>query len=444
MAVPAVRRPALLGSWTLVLAVLPGSPALAYWQVTPQAQVGITYESNPRYFTKAEEAQQLERNPEAADDALGVYLDAQLQGLLKTPSSQVTLTPRIRRTDYLRSNEDLNDADSYLNFSSTHRGTLGSVGLDAGYQKTGVRSSEFESATPSEPDAPPPEIGGSGQFSDTTQETWDIQPSLTFQLSPRNAISVSGGFSETKYDERTASSTVNGGQLDYRNSSVELNLRHFLNPKNSFIVALNGGNFLAEQDGNVFKNSTDSFGITTAYEHTFSERLTGTANIGVSRSSVEVSGLAVGTFPIRNEERNFVGNVTLRRRAEQGYLNFSLGRRVAPGSSGSEVVQDTLRLAFDRNLTPTLTGSLATIVQQQSAVGRVFQPGSNISALVRQDRTYISADSSLSWRMTETLSLLGTYTYVFNKNDVASANNNEETNNRLYLGVLYRGVGLRR
>ena len=114
----------------MLLAVLPGSPAVAYWQVTPQAQVGITYENNPRYFTKAEEAQQLLVNPEAGDDALGVYLDAQLQGLFRTPSSQVTLTPRIRRTDYLRSNEDLNDSDSYLNFSSAHRGSRGNVGFD--------------------------------------------------------------------------------------------------------------------------------------------------------------------------------------------------------------------------------------------------------------------------------------------------------------------------
>jgi hypothetical protein len=205
-------------------------------------------------------------------------------------------------------------------------------------------------------------------------------------------------------------------------------------------VAVNGGNFLAKQDGDVFENSTDSFGITAAYEHTFSERLTGTANVGVSRSSVEVSGSFVGPTPTRNEERNFVGNVTLRRRAEQGNLNFSLGRRVAPGSSGSEVVQDTLRLALDRNLTPTLTGTLASIVQQQSAVGRVFQAG----PLVRQDRTYFTVDSTLSWRMTENLSLIGTYTYVFNKNDVTNATNNSETNNRLYLGVLYRGVGFRR
>lgn len=427
----------------MLLAVLPGSPAVAYWQVTPQAQVGITYENNPRYFTKAEEAQQLLVNPEAGDDALGVYLDAQLQGLFRTPSSQVTLTPRIRRTDYLRSNEDLNDSDSYLNFSSAHRGSRGNVGFDARYQKTGVRSSEFESATPSEPDAPPPERGGSGQFSDTTQKTWDLQPSLTFQLSPRNAITVSGALTETTFDERTTSSTANGGQLDYRDSSVDLTLRHFLDPKNSFIVALNGGNFLAEQDGNVFENSTDSFGITAAYEHTFSERLTGTANVGVSRSSVEVSGSAVPQSPRRNEERNFVGNVTLRRRAEQGYLNFSLGRQVAPGSNGSEVVQDTLRLSLDRNLTTTLTGSVAAIVQQQSAVGRVFQAVTGIPSLVRQDRTYISGDSSLSWRMTETLTLIGTYTYRFNKNDFASGNN-EETNNSLYVGVLYRGVGVRR
>ncbi len=435
-------RPAVLGSWTLLLGVLPGSSAMAYWQLTPQVQVGITYEDNPRYLSKAEEESQLELNPEAADDVLGVYLDAQVQGAFNTPSNQVSLTPRIRRTDYLKSNEDLNDSDVYVNFSSMHSGSRGSVSLDARYQNTGVRTSEFESATPDNPDAPPPQIAGSGQFSDTTQETWDLQPSLMFQLSPRNGISLSGGISETNYDRRSASSAANTGAVDYSNSSVDLTLRHFLNPKNSFIVALNGGNFLADQKGNDvdlgFENSTDSFGITAAYEHTFSARLTGTVTAGVSRSSVEFS--RSGTSLARNEERNFVGSVALRRRSEVGNLNFSLGRQVAPSSNGTEVVQDTLRLTLDRNLTRTLTGSLGTIVQQQSAVSRdVF------SILARQDRTYFTVDSTLSWRMTDTLSLIGAYTYVFNKNDAANSSiSNDETNNRLYLGVLFRGVGVRR
>ena len=442
MAEPVVWRPPFPGgAWALLLAVLPGSPAHAYWQVTPQAQVGITYENNPRYFSKAEEANQLLLNPEAGDDALGVYLDAQLQGAFNTPSSQVSLTPRLRRTDYLRSNEDLNDADSYLTFSSTHRGSRGGVGLDARYQHTGVRSSEFESATPAEPDAEPPVIAGSGQFTDTTQKTWNLEPSLSFQLSPRNGISISGGFAETTYDQRTVNSTVGRGQLDYQNSTIDLNLRHVLDPKNSFIVALNGGNFLATQQDSNFENSTDSFGITAAYEHTFSERLTGTATVGVSRSSVDVSGIPNSPI-IRNEERNFVGNVTLRRRSELGYLNFTLGRQVAPGSNGSEVVQDTLRLSLDRSLTRTLTGSLATIVQQQSAVGRIFQFNSPVAILARQDRTYITMDSTLSWRMTETLSLVGTYSYGFNKN-AGTGSSNQETNNRLYVGVLFRGVGFR-
>ena len=435
-------RPAWLGSCALLLGVLPGAPALAYWEVAPQVQVGITYENNPRYFTKAEEAQQLPLNPEAADDALGVYLDAQFQGSFRTPSDQVTLTPRIRRTDYLRSNEDLNDTASYLDFSSTHRGSRGSVGLDARYQDTGVRSSNFESATLTDPNAEPPIIAGSGEFSDTTQTTWSLEPSLSFQLSPRNAISISGGFLETTYDQRTGTSAIDRGQVDYQNSSIDLTLRHFLNPKNSFIVALNGGNFLAKLQAGGFENSTDSFGITAAYEHTFSERLTGSVTAGVSRSSIEVSG-STNSPIVRNEERNFVGNATLRRRAEQGYLNFTLGRQVAPGSNGTEVVQDTLRLSFDRSLTRTLTGSLATIVQQQSAVGRDFRFDVPAGILARQDRTYITVDSTLSWRMMETLSLIGTYTYVFNRNDSTSSSD-KETNNRLYLGILYRGVGLRR
>ena len=46
-----------------------------------------------------------------------------------------------------------------------HSGRRGSVGLDRpGYQNTGVRTSEFESATPDNPNAPPPQTAGSGQL----------------------------------------------------------------------------------------------------------------------------------------------------------------------------------------------------------------------------------------------------------------------------------------
>jgi hypothetical protein len=428
--------------------------ALAYWQLTPQLDAGITYQTNPRYLSDAEEA----FNPDGAEDTLGTFVDVRAEGLYKTSSDEASLAARTRRTDYLKSNEDLNNSDSYLNFSATHTGSRGDAGLAAGYQETAVVTSEFQSATPENPDDPPPLNGGTGRYSNATQTTWDFQPSLKFQLSQRNAFNISGEFSDTTYDQERSLTGPATGYFDYNYSSVQLALRHYLNPKNSFVLALNGGNFLSSAPDEPFENSTDSFGVTAAYDHTFTETLTGNVTVGIKRSSVDVSGIISGADPltgfpctqdstcsISNEARNFVGNVALRKRSEETTLNFSLGRAVAPGSNGTEVVQDTMRFYVDRTLTRKLTGSVGTLVIKSSALSKYFQRDSPVIDRIRQDSTYYSIDSHLSWRLTETLLVYGAYTYNYNESDVIGGNGNvQETNNLLFFGVQYRGVGLRR
>lgn len=420
----------------LLLGVLPASPALAYWQLTPQLEAGITYQTNPRYLSKEAEAV----NPDGAEYTLGTYVDARAEGLYKAPDNEVLLTARTRRTDYLKSNEDLNNSNSYVNFSAAHTGSRGNVGLAASYQETGIVTSEFQSATPDDPDNPPLN-GGTGRYSDATQTTWDFQPSLAFQLSPRNAVNITGDFADTTYDQQGALASIASGYFDYSNSSVDLTLRHYLNPKNFFSLALNGGNFLAEDPRSTFQNSTDSFGIRAAYEHKFSETLTGNATAGVTRSSVDVSGITSGA--ISNETRNFVGNIGLRKRSEETTLNFSVGRAIAPGSNGTQVVQDTLRFYVDRALSRKLSGTVGTLVIKNSALSKGFQQDSQLIERIRQDSTYFTVDARLSWSLTETLSVYGTYSYISNKTD-ATTSNVQETNNLLSFGVLYRGVGLRR
>ncbi|MEQ1802487.1 MAG: hypothetical protein ABL989_11235 [Gammaproteobacteria bacterium] len=440
----------------MLLATVPVAPAFAYWELTPQVEGGITYETNPRYLSDEEESVVLALNPDAADNVMGVYFDLRLEGTYKTPSTQIALTPRIRETNYLKSNKDLNDDDWYVDFLAAHTGVLGNVSLRSSYQETGVRTTEFESAVPDNPDAPLPVSGGSGRFSDDTQQTWNIEPALNYQLSPRNLVGLTGQYSDTTYDEQRENLLASRSYLDYNYSSLELSLRHVLDSKNYFAVALNSGNFLAEEPDRLFKNSTDSFGITAAYNRSFSETLTGTLTVGITRSSVDVSGIVGGFDPLTgapclltdpcatsNEERNFVGSLELRKRSEGTTLNFSLGSQIAPRSDGTEVVQEQVRLFVDRVFTQKLSGSLGLLYSTESAVGQIFQPETASFGLARQDRNYFTIEPRISWRLTETLSVYSSYIYVSDTTDVTGGNV-EQTNNRLYFGVLYRGVGLRR
>ncbi|MEO8444536.1 MAG: hypothetical protein ABI567_05990 [Gammaproteobacteria bacterium] len=440
----------------VLLAVAPLAPALAYWQLTPQVDSGVTYETNPRYISDEAKAAQEALDPGATANVMGNYLDARIEAVYQTPTDQWSLTPRIRKTDYLKSNRDLNDDDLYLDFSALHGGTRGNISLAAAYQETGVRTSEFDSATPDNPDDPLPTGTGGGRFSDTTQKTLNLRPTLNYQVSPRNIAGLSGEFSDTSYSRQRSDTSV-GGYLDYKYSSVDLSVRHYLNAKNSFGMALNGGNFIATQAGTPFENSTDSFGINASYDHTFSETLSGNATAGVSRSSVNVSGIRAGFDPltgfqcspaipctVSNEERNFTGNVSLRRRSELTTMNLSLARQIAPRSDGTEVVQDQLRFFIERPLTRKLRGSLGAVASQESAVGRIFQQGSATGTLARQDRTYVTVDSRIAWQLTEALSAYGTYTYVSDKNSRSTGNDSQVQNNRLYFGILYRAIVFRR
>lgn len=441
---------------TLMLVLAPAAPAFAYWELKPQVEAGITFESNPRYINDQDEAAILALNPDAMDNVLGVYFDARIQGAYRTSSTEVALIPRVRETNYLKSNKDLNDDDWYVDLLTSHKGILGSIGLNASFQENGVRSTEFESAIPDDPDAPPPVSGGSGRFSDDTQQTWSVEPTLNYQLSPRNILGISGQIAETTYDEQREDLIGSRGYLDYDYSSLKLSVRHELDSRNHFIAALNSGNFLAEEPGRLFENSTDSFGFTAAYNREFSATLTGTLTAGFTRSSVDVSGIVGGFDPLtgapcllaapcstRNEERNFVGSLDLRKRSELTTLNFTLSSQIAPRSDGTEVVQEQARLFVDQALTRRLSGSLGLLYSMESAVGQIFQAETASFGLARQDRTYFTIQPGISWQLTETLSVYTSYTYVSDTTDVTNGNV-RQTNNRLFLGVRYRGIGLRR
>jgi len=412
-------------------ALLAAAPAHAYWELIPQAEVGITYEDNPRYLT--DEAAEL-LDSSASDDATGVITDLVAELRYNTPASEVLLKPRLRDTNYLKGNDDLNNDDLYVDLLGSRGGQLGSVALRAQYQDTGLRTSEFESAVPDNPDDPPPVVGGSGRFSDDTQETWNVQPSLNYQLSTRNVASVSALFTRSTYNEDD--DDINR-YVDYKYSSVEVSVRHVLNEKNYFVAALNGGGFTTDDPDSILRNSTDSFGITAAYERVFSDTLSGSLTVGVNRSAIDVSFGDITV--VDNEERNFVGSLELRRRAELTTMNFSIASQIAPRSDGTEVVQEQARFFIDRRVTSRLGVNLSALYSQESAVGQ-----NSANTALRQDRDYFTGTGGLSWRLTETLSIFGTYSYTSDTTDVPGGGNVHQTNNRVFVGVRYRGTALRR
>lgn len=419
------NRHALLAFLAPVLA-LSSHSALASWSLTPQISAGLTWESNPRYVS--DDYQQ---------DVSGTFGQVGLDGSYKAPADQVTLSTSFQQSNYLdsngRSNQDLNSDNWYTNLSAAHEAARGNIGLTAGYAESPIRSGDVD------PNAPPQADEG-GRYSNGTQKNSNLGSQLNYNLSPRNRVALNYNTGEVTYDV-SGNRPLNDGYFDYTNNSAAISISHFVNEKNFFQIALNGGTFTSTAQNGPAKNTTDSYGINAAYSYTVTETVTATATAGVSRSSVDIRGLPVdpvtGVFcPLNalcvasDEARNFVGNFSINKRSESTTLDFSASRSLAPRSNGAQVVQDQFSLYWLRTLTARLSATAGALYSNSSAV----------ADLGRQNQDYYNFNASLTWKLTPTLSTYGKYSYVSSDDGGATS---RDTNNILFFGVAYRGVGMR-
>lgn len=410
-------------SASLVLSgLLLSGPALAYWELIPRAEGGVTGETNP--YNRLDN--------QNSDGATGLFADFRLDSAYRTQRDIVTLVPSFRGYQYTGSDDRLDDDDYSLDLNASRQWDTATASLRAGYRDNGIRTNEFNTATP-------------GQTSNDSQETWTFGPSFSHVLSARNSLQFSADLTDITYDASPTS-----GYYDYRNTSIQTTWIHAFNEKTSALLSANGGKFKATDPYSIAENTTDSYGATVALERKLTPTVTATVTLGSSHSDQDVETEALfidgfgyvclqpgfspgadGICSISESSDNFVGGLTLRQASEVMTTTFEYSQSQAPRSNGTSVISDNVRLSFDRTLSKRFTGSISLLYASDSALGDYG----------RQDRMYYSAYGTLRYRLTETLSLTGSYYYSVNDDD---ANSGKQTNNRLFLSLVYKGVGIRR
>ena len=408
---------------TALTVLLPGLlvsvPALAYWELIPRVEGGITTETNP--FNELE--------TRGYDSATGAFADFRLDSTFRTARDTITLVPQLRTLKYSGSEDDLDDDDYSLSLNTSHRWDIGSASLLLAYRDNGIRTNEFNTATP-------------GQTVDDSQQTWSFDPSLSYVLSERNSLQFSADLSDIQYD-----ASPNSGYYDYRNTNIQATWIHAYSAQTSILLSANVGKFKATDPYSTAENITDSYGATIAMERKFTPTVTGTVTLGSSHSTQDVSREALfgifcppgftidtqGECSISESSDNFIGGISLRQTSEVMTTTIEYNQSQAPRSNGSSVVSDSFRLKFERDLSRRFDGSINLLYTSDSALGDFG----------REDRVYYSGSSTLRYRLTEYLSLYGTYAYTVNEDD-ANDGGVKQKNNRLFFSLVYRGVGIRR
>ncbi|MDQ1303597.1 MAG: hypothetical protein QG595_1580, partial [Pseudomonadota bacterium] len=167
-------------------------PALAYWELLPRVEGGITTETNP--YNRLDS--------DSSDGATGGFADFRLDSAYRTQRDVITLVPRFRTYQYTGSDDRLDDDDYSLDLDASRQWDTASGSLRAGYRDNGIRTSEFNTAIP-------------GQTSNDSQETWTFGPSFNYVLSPRHSLQFSADVSDISYD-----ASPSAGYYDYRNTNL--------------------------------------------------------------------------------------------------------------------------------------------------------------------------------------------------------------------------------
>lgn len=427
---PAAGRRSVLPILGILAAFIAG-PADAYWEIVPDVRTGITHESNPRNRVTDER------------DATSAFIDVRLPATWKTAVSELEFMPRVRFAEFAGSrNEDLDSDDYYANLNYARKSLRHQWGATSSYQDTDVRNSEFFSATPEDPDAEPPPDGGFGTtiFPDDRRRTWSVAPFWQAALTERNTMNIAVSTSDTRYDQE-----LRNTYFDYTYRSGQLSIAHSLNLQSSITLSVNTTEFDAKHPENSSsQNTTNTRSFYIGYQRAITPTLSATMNVGTSRSTVRLTGaewtdsngFPCGGLACRSADENFVGDVSLRKRSELTTMNLGVSRSTAPRSDGTEVVRDSVNFFMDRRLTARLIASVGAIYSDESAVGD----------LIRQDRKYFSTDLSARWQFSRTWWLYGTYTFRKDDYDITGVfvDSTSRDNNRVIVGVQYRGIGIRR
>ena len=95
----------------LLSGLLVSRPALAYWELVPRVEGGITTETNP--YNRLEN--------QSSDSATGAFADFRLDSAYRTQRDVVTLVPRFRTYQYTGSDDRLDDDDYSLDLNASRQ-----------------------------------------------------------------------------------------------------------------------------------------------------------------------------------------------------------------------------------------------------------------------------------------------------------------------------------
>jgi len=271
----------------------------------------------------------------------------------------------------------------------------------------------------------------SGNFStNSDRETFFVSPSVSYQLSELDRLTLSGHYTNTSYSTFEDESLTTFDSLnDYVDKGLNLSWSRRWSELYTSSLNIFYSNYESSGNNGIASNQikSDSGGANISLTYFLSEKweLFGTVGGRVTKTK-EANGISnTSAGYLIDSGVNYIGESLL--------AEFSVKQSLEPSSQGP--LNDQLRISLDLEykLTERISISLLNSYQESESVN-----GNGDSSNKRKNYTF---NPSLSWRLAPDWTLSGSYRYRYQKRPIGAFE--ETANSNLYmLSVNYSWPGL--
>lgn len=371
---------------SMVLSVfLAGGASAADFRFEPRVEVGGIYNDNYRLNSVTE------------DSVKGALADVSMRMRSVTPTSDFSLTPRIRATYFPDDRED-DDTNEYLGLDYTHTAQTWRFGMQGLYSREDLQTSEQPEADA----APDSDLGGGvGVESGTVRvknhrDLVRLAPTVSFDLTPTKAIEAGLEYFTANYSQSAVDSNT-----DFDSIAGSLGMSFRFSPTQRVLVAATGTSF--DPDTPLTGRST-SYGLKGELWTERTEIMQTYLRVGAERTKEDDPD--IGVAPDASTNYILGAGIQAKYQVTRIFADFTHG--VRPNASGELVTRDDLRVQVRREFTQTLAGFVGVLAALDSSA--------NDDSEFR-DRRYYTGSAGMEWRFTPAFSLVGAYDYRRQKRD---------------------------
>jgi len=385
----------LAGLYVISFFVLLGavsSVKAAEWSFAPVLRVAGDFDDNPY----------LSHRTDNAESVNGYILEGSAEVAYRSEKSNFDFTPTLRRRDY-GSDSDLNSDDQFLTTSFSHNTIATNFRIRANFDRQSVRTAEradvdLEAEDPDDIlDDDTGRVGVRGR-----RERVRVSPSFLYRASEASSIIMQVNYTDVVFDD-----DVGLFLTDYTDWRANVFYRRKWSERFTAVFAATYRSYDTEFSLSEVTGAGASFGIDREMSETSRLRLS------IGFENTDSGGGSAVTEP--------VAALSYVRRQKTTTLLASYRRSVTASGAGALGIRDSFTLNFTRRLNDRMSAGIGARAYSTDAIDETSGP--------LDERVFLQLKASLTWHISQTVSLQTDYHYTFLDREVLgeSSNSNQIT-----------------